>query len=321
MAGRIAPKVGSFVQVTYSGTDDKVGFDNADIRFADTTQVFEKPVVWGVTLNNNPTVTDPYNTTPAWGYPYASSEGVPTPAANALINGGLAQEVAGVTAYALFDDLIYVELGVYGSAPLGVSRPINRATRAGTVSGATPYWRVALQRSWGKNAFVLGHFGIAARQNQDATSSNNRFTDLGFDFQFRRPVGPGIVQLQARYVYERARWGLGNSINRRTDLHQFSADLTYYWGQYFSFTVAPFATMGNQDGILYAAGSVGGSVNGKPDSSGAVAQVSFNPWLNTRLTLQYTAYRKFNGRRDNYDGFGRAASDNNTLFLQTWLAW
>jgi hypothetical protein len=35
--------------------------------------------------------------------------------------------------------------------------------------------------------------------------------------------------------------------------------------------------------------------------------------------LQYTGYRKFNGVRRNYDGFGRDATDNNTLYLLAWL--
>ena len=38
-----------------------------------------------------------------------------------------------------------------------------------------------------------------------------------------------------------------------------------------------------------------------------------------RFFVQYTAYDKFNGLSKNYDGTGRNASDNNTLFLGTWL--
>jgi len=37
--------------------------------------------------------------------------------------------------------------------------------------------------------------------------------------------------------------------------------------------------------------------------------------------VQYTAYGRFNGASKNYDGFGRNASDNNTLFIYTWLAY
>jgi hypothetical protein len=39
-----------------------------------------------------------------------------------------------------------------------------------------------------------------------------------------------------------------------------------------------------------------------------------------RLGLQYTGYLRFNGGGANYDGSGRAASDNNSLFLFVWLA-
>ena len=47
---------------------------------------------------------------------------------------------------------------------------------------------------------------------------------------------------------------------------------------------------------------------------------SFWPWLNAKVGLQYIGYTKFNGGTTNYDGFGRNASANNTLFLYTWIA-
>jgi hypothetical protein len=42
------------------------------------------------------------------------------------------------------------------------------------------------------------------------------------------------------------------------------------------------------------------------------------PFINWKLGLQYYIYTKFNGTTSNYDGFGRNASDNNTLFLYLW---
>ena len=36
--------------------------------------------------------------------------------------------------------------------------------------------------------------------------------------------------------------------------------------------------------------------------------------------LQYVAYTMFNGASHNYDGFGRNAGDNNTVFLYAWMA-
>jgi hypothetical protein len=318
LAGRVTPRIGSFVQLTYAGEDDKFGFDNTDIRFADTAEILSMPVVWGVSLNNNPTVTDPWNSTPAWGYPFASSPSAPTPAASPLIEGGLAQEVAGLTAYGLFDDLVYAEAGAYRTAPLGVERP---QVREGTINGVAPYWRVAIQHDWGDTYLMLGHFGLFARQDPDGGGARNTFTDLGFDLELQQPIGSDVAQILARWVYERSHWGPGNSEHSHTHLNEFRLAATYFRGQHFAFTLSPFVTFGNEDDVLFAPEPVSGSANGSPNSNGLVAQVSYNPWLNTRLTLQYTAYFAFNGRRDDYDGSDRDASDNNTLFLQAWLNW
>ena len=44
------------------------------------------------------------------------------------------------------------------------------------------------------------------------------------------------------------------------------------------------------------------------------------PFLNMRFGLEYKFFTEANGGSTNYDGFGRSASDNNSLFLFTWLA-
>jgi hypothetical protein len=38
------------------------------------------------------------------------------------------------------------------------------------------------------------------------------------------------------------------------------------------------------------------------------------------LSLQYTLYNHFNGAETNYDGAGANARDNNTLYLEAWIA-
>jgi hypothetical protein len=64
---------------------------------------------------------------------------------------------------------------------------------------------------------------------------------------------------------------------------------------------------------------VSGSANGDPKTNGFVGEVDLNPWQNTRLGVQYTLYDRFNGGKDNYDGAGRRASGNNTLYLLAWV--
>jgi hypothetical protein len=62
-----------------------------------------------------------------------------------------------------------------------------------------------------------------------------------------------------------------------------------------------------------------GSTSGSPNSNGWIAELDYLPWQNVKLTLQYTAYQKFNGAKSDYDGAGRNASDNNTLYILGWF--
>src|SRR6202051_1172016 len=102
-AGKIADNLGAFMQLTYDGAADHFGFDNADVRFArylslegDVQQsdsqgaaaASKHSVLYGFTLNNNPTVQDPWNTTPAWGFPYSGSSVAPPPNASTKIDTG-----------------------------------------------------------------------------------------------------------------------------------------------------------------------------------------------------------------------------------------
>ncbi len=76
---------------------------------------------------------------------------------------------------------------------------------------------------------------------------------------------------------------------------------------------------GKSDSLLYAPAPVTGSSSGSPDSRGFIFEADYLPRDNIKVSLQYIVYDKFNGGRSNYDGSGRDASDNNTLYLVLWL--
>jgi hypothetical protein len=95
-AGRIAPGFGAFVHVTYDGIAEQLHLDNADVRCAHDTELFDQDLIYDFTVNNSPTVSDLWNSTPVWGFPYNHSPLAPSPMAAALIDGGLGQRVAGV---------------------------------------------------------------------------------------------------------------------------------------------------------------------------------------------------------------------------------
>ena len=142
--------VGAFIQATYDGVARAFHWDNLDIRATTDIKLAGKPTVIGVSLNNAPTLTDPFNTLVAWGYPYTTSSVAPSPAAAPLI-GGLAQTSLGANAYAWFNSQLYLEAGGY------VSPSANFLTRAGVdptdpgnINGVAPYLRIAYDKSWGQ---------------------------------------------------------------------------------------------------------------------------------------------------------------------------
>jgi hypothetical protein len=70
----------------------------------------------------------------------------------------------------------------------------------------------------------------------------------------------------------------------------------------------------------YPSTRVNGNLSGNPATQGQTYEIFMMPIQNIRVGLQYTNYNLFNGAKTNYDGFGRNASDNNTLFVYAWAA-
>src|ERR1019366_8549936 len=108
-------KFGIFNQTTYDGVAKAWSWDNTDVRYADFGPVGAHNVQFGLYANNNPTLGDPWNSTPAWGFPFSRSKLAPTPGAGPLIDGALAQMVADYGAYAMIDSSYYIDIGAYRS--------------------------------------------------------------------------------------------------------------------------------------------------------------------------------------------------------------
>jgi hypothetical protein len=89
----------------------------------------------------------------------------------------------------------------------------------------------------------------------------------------------------------------------------------YHLGNRYTGTFGWFITSGTVDTTLYATGPITSSANGDPRSVGYIGNFSVWPWQNLQLAFQYTGYTRFNGGSSNYDGSGRNASANNTIYL------
>lgn len=335
--GRITSHVGAFVQVTYSGEDRVTSWDNMDVRFANTATLGNSSIVYGVSVNNSPTVQDLWNSTPAWAYPYITSGLAPGPAAAPMIAGGLAQLVLGATAYAMIDDHLYLEAGAYRGVSdhwlknLGVGSDANPH-----MDGMSPYWRAAWQTDVAPHYFSVGLFGMNTKLRPDPSlPDEDRFNDLGFDATYQYVNDSGhAVSADFTVIHERqsldASFAAGSAANNDNHLNTVSLDVTYAYQQTWVASTGVFNTSGSTDMGLYAPEAGAGSLTGSPDTRGYIVQLEYvpfgkldsfgSPWLNVRVGLQYTGYTRFNGSGSNYDGFGRSASDNNTLFGFFWFA-
>ena len=324
VAGKFAPHFGGLAQITYSHASDHFSMDNTDLRFANSGKLGGKDWDYGITLNNNPTVEDPWNSTPAWGFPWVSSDSASGPLASPVIAGALAQDVAGVGAYSMWNHHLYTDVSVYRSDHAGASTPVTGTGQAFNVNGVAPYWRAAWQQTWGQSYLELGTYGIYLQSFQGAvTGPSDRYVDPSLDFQFEQPFGKNLLDVHGSYTYEKsalnATYAAGGAMTPQIHLNNAKLDTTFHWGSKYAATGAYFLTTGTADGLLYAPAPSTGSNNGSPNSSGLTGQFSYWPWQNLDLSVAYTGYTKFNGASTNYDGSGRNASDNNSLYVTLWL--
>ncbi len=323
LAGAWTSHVGSFFQVTYDTQADHFTSDNTDIRYANKTKVSGKELVYGLDLNNNPTVEDLWNSTPAWGYPWIESDFAPLPTANPIISGPLAQDVAGFGAYAMWDNHLYLDGILYRSEHVGVSQPNPGTSNAYNIRGLAPYWRAAWQELTAKTQYEVGTYGMHMRSTPfGITGLENEYTDFAFDTQIDQTLfRKDVLSFRATYIRENSDLLANLAATPPTasqgshHLNTVMANAEYHFGNKYTGTFGWFDTGGTVDPLLYTPSPVTGSANGNPRGAGYIGNLSYWPWQNLQLAAQYTGYTRFNGGTANYDGSGRNASANNTIYL------
>jgi hypothetical protein len=342
--GEIAPHFGGLIQLTYANDSGSVGIDNTDLRFADEKLLPDNSTLtYGLSLNNNPTVQDLWNSTPAWGFPYASSNANVSPLAGVAINGAFAQNVAGLTGYIFWKESLYVEAGGYRSAEQGVTNQLTGGagpldgTASNVIQGLAPYWRAAYEHDWDRHNLEVGVYGFNVKVLPGAASGTpmglngpyNRFSDVAEDLQYQFLGEENLFSVEATHIHENmtlnSSVATGAAANLSDNLNQTQIAATYYYRRKIGGTLQYFTINGSSDNLLYPANPTGGpgvvfSANGSPESNGWIAELNYLPWLNVKVSAQYTFYNKFNGGSTNYDGAGRNASGNDTLYLLLWFA-
>lgn len=328
--------LGAFVQYTYDGVAHVWHWDNTDIRLAQTVHVLGHDMIVGVTANNTPTVTDPWNTLAAWGYPFiTSSFGFGTGNFSPYI-ATLAQNVWGGGFYFDYADWLYGEVDLYRSLSNNQSSILTGGIPSGiSFPDAAVYGRLALHHTYGKSSFEIGMFGLTASPYPTGPVrgfGTDRISNIGVDAMYQWISGVHSVTFNAAYTHEQDNWYASSNpnlpsgalVSNSSDFADyFNANLQYLWNHKIGGIVGYFYNSGSADGTLY------GTNNGKPNTRGYSLEAdyypfnnggpSFFPWVNFKLFVMETFYTEFNGASNNFDGQGRNARDNNTFLAGLWL--
>ena len=328
--GTIVGDLGAFIQGTYDGVEKAAALDNADIRYAHNATILGKDTILGISVNNNPTVQDVWNTTPAWGWPQFGSALAPQfSPPGTIIQEALGGQVVGVSAYSFWNDLVYAEAGGYFALSKGVQNALG-TLGDDRMTAPAPYARVAIENTWGDYDLMVGGFVMATKLQPGRVPGfgTDDYVDAGFDSQFQYMGEKNIFTLKFSDIYEKARLhasvAQGNASKVNNHLNVLNVSGTWVYDHDYSLAGGFFNVSGSKDMARY-----GDSLTGSPRGNGIIVDASWSPFMdggpdayktfNFRLGLQYTHYFQLYGSSKNFDGLGHNASDNDTGFLYALL--
>lgn len=323
-AGQVLGPVGAFVQTSYLDLNRHFILSKADGRLATTFFPGGKDLILGITYNNYPTLQDAWNTTPAFSFPYLRSFMAPAPAI-AVLEGSLATQTGGLGGYFRWNNLLYGELTFYRTAADSYTQPLSAGVVTTTfVDGFAPYWRLVLEHVWQAHAISAGTYGMVTNiaLPKNTGSPSNRYADFGFDAQYQYILPKHVFSAQVNWIYETQDLTASYIRNRAAYPHEFLSafkmNVNYH---YYSFlgtvggTVGFFATNGSSDPLRNGTFPVYGSRLNRPNTNGFIVQGDYLPLDRIKVSVQYIMYNRFNGSQNNYDGNGRSAIENNTLYI------
>ena len=247
--------LGAFVQVTYDGVGKALALDNTDLRYTTSTKLLGQDLILGIDVNNNPTVQDVWNTTPAWGFPqFASAVAPEFSPPTTMLQGAFAGQVVGASVYGFWNDSVYAELGGYG----GMNQYIEH--RLGTLGdnqlvGFAPYARVAVEKTWDSWDLEVGSFGMYARTLPGWTPGfgTDNYGDLGFDAQLEYMGDINRFMFKVSDIQEwqalNSTFAQGGSSNLNNSLNVFEASATWVYRHKYALTGGYFNVSGTSDAI------------------------------------------------------------------------
>lgn len=327
VAGRINDYAGALIQGTYAGIGKTTFLDNSDIRVTTPIDIGDTNLRIGLSVNNGPTVQDPFNSSMVWGPPYQGSALAPSPAYEPFLMGSFLGQVLGVTAYAWYDNAAYAEFGFYRTLSDKLAKTLGtygNPYNPGSMASFSPYGRLAYEWNWGGQTAHIGAIGMQTTVHplEMAGVGTDKYTDVAIDGSYQW-IGDGthIISVLSSLTHEVQHLdatSVTSGSNRSNTLDEFRAILTYFYQNTYGGSVGIKRIWGSADPVMFANGG-----NNKPDSTGLILEADYvpfgndgsfgAPFANVKLGLQYTAYPQFNG-------VNAGASANNTIYAFAWFA-
>jgi len=325
--GKISDDMGVYLEpLSYDGTSHELAWANSEFRMVHEGKVGGLDYLAGLTVNNAPTVSDLWNSTNQWGWPFDAPELAPEPAASTLVGDGQAEfEVVGVGGYSMINDWVYLEADLYKGLTSGLRHAFGVADQGvDTYGGAMPYWRAAIQHSFDHDHQYLevGTLGMIADVHPGGDNSfpTDHKSDVGLDANYqwfgKNDGSDHLISAHAIYVQENLTLHGSQALsgsNATDKLSEVKANISYSYKNTLTPTVGLFRTWGSDDPAYW--GTSTGSAS--PNSNGYLAELTYVPWgkqkspfpgLNFRFEFQYWVFTRF-------DGVTRNASDNNAFFF------
>jgi hypothetical protein len=302
VSGRLAEHLGLFSQLTYDGIARHTSIDNIDLRAATTTQLGGHLAVLGVSLNNNPGVQDPFNTLPAWAFPYIASNVAPGPSSGTILDEAFGQKATGLVGYAQLDATWYAELGTYRMQTPTLQKDfgIAAADRDAGALRSPLYARVAARKSFESTSLEAGVVLFKTGYQPDrAVPDTMHIRDLGLDASWRWTAASGNIATVLGNVIRETQAG--------SQTTEYSVNGSWFWDKDYGATVQRFGVDAPGLASRGTRLQLDWTPFGKTPPSGGID-------ANMRLGLQLTAYDKLDGAG------GSAASDADSVFLFAWLA-
>jgi hypothetical protein len=276
------------------------------------------------------------------------SDIVPRPAAMTMLDSGFVGNSIGYTTYAWIDRRLYLEAGAYNTYSPWLMARVGNDFGIGSTNSPAPYVRLTYEWSWNHRTAHVGGIFMHANVNppsgrpfhSDGSFGADTYNDYAIDGGYEY-LGDGThtVVAHAILIHEQQNLtgsgGMFNSANGTSfgsnyTLNEIHANVAYWYQNTYGLTFGWQREWGPANPILFQPGELTGSANGKPNSNAFIFEADWvpfgkpdswlSPWVSLKLGLQYTLYTQFNGAGTNYDGAGRNASDNNTIFVFARLA-